>query len=118
MLGNRPKIHVREAYELFRRVIQQIHLGGLSNVFISEGFLHLKQIFCLETIFIHGKCMCEGVGEDSSHGIGHVDIRVGVLVMNSLECVCLSLHCTEVGSNPCRIIPLLGFVISVQKVLF
>ena len=21
--------------------------------------------------------MCEGVGEDSGHGIGHVDIRVG-----------------------------------------
>ena len=34
--------------------------------------------------------MCEGVGEDSRHGIGHVDIRVGI--MNSLECVCLPLH--------------------------
>ena len=92
MLGNRPTIHVGEAHELFRRVIQQIHLGGLSNVFISEGCPHLKQIFCLETIFIHGKCMSEGVGEDSSRGIGHVDIRVGVI--NSLECVCLSLHYT------------------------
>ena len=74
MLGNRPTIHVGEAHELFRRVIQQIHLGGLSNVFISEGCPHLKQIFCLEMIFIHGKCMSEGVGEDSSRGIGHVDI--------------------------------------------
>ena len=31
-----------------------------------------------------------GVGDDSSHGIGHVDIRVGI--MNSLECVCFPLH--------------------------
>ena len=34
--------------------------------------------------------MREGVGEDSSHGIGDVDIRVGI--MNSLECVCFLLH--------------------------
>ena len=27
--------------------------------------------------------MCEGVGEDSRHGIGHVDIQVG-------SCICLS----------------------------
>ena len=40
-------------------------------------------------VFIHGISMCEGVGEDSRHGIGHVDIRVGI--MNSLECVCFSI---------------------------
>ena len=34
--------------------------------------------------------MCERVGEDSRHEIGHVDIQVGI--MNSLECVCLPLH--------------------------
>ena len=34
--------------------------------------------------------MLEGVGEDLSHGIRYVDIREGI--MNSLECVCLSLH--------------------------
>ena len=27
--------------------------------------------------------MCEGVGKDSRHGIGHVDIQVG-------SCICLS----------------------------
>ena len=28
-----------------------------------------KKFFCFEKIdFIHGKCMCEGVGEDSRHG--------------------------------------------------
>ena len=83
MLGNRPIIHVGEAHELFRRVTQQIHLGGLSNVFISEGCPQLKQIFLLKTIFIHGISMCEGVGEDSRHEIGHVDIQVG-------SCICLN----------------------------
>ena len=76
MLGNRPTIHVGGAHELFRKVTQQIHLGGLSNVFISEGCPQIKQIFCLETIFIHGISMCEGVGEHSRHGIENVDIRV------------------------------------------
>ena len=89
MLGNRPTIHVEGAHELFWRVTQQIHLGGLSNVFISKGCPQIKQIFCLETVFKNGISMCEGVGEDSRHGIGHVDIRVGI--MNSLECVCFSI---------------------------
>ena len=48
-----------------------------------------KHIY-LETIFIHDTRMCERVSEDSRHGIGHVDIRVGI--MNSLEYVCLSLQ--------------------------
>ena len=39
---------------------------------------------------MHGISMCEGVGEDSRHEIGHVNIRVGI--MNSLECVCFPLH--------------------------
>ena len=38
---------------------------------------------------MHGINMCEGVGEDSRHEIGHVDIRVRI--MNSLECVCFSI---------------------------
>ena len=42
--------------------------------------------------------MCERVGEDSRHEIGHVDIRVGI--MNSLECVCLPLHEHLVGEQP------------------
>ena len=73
--------------------------GELSNKFTLEDcptYLYLRvphklnKYFCLETVFIHGISMCEGVGEDSRHEIGHVDIRVGI--MNSLECVCLSLH--------------------------
>ena len=42
---NCPKIHIRGTHELFRRVTQQIHLGGLSNAFILEGCPKLKQIF-------------------------------------------------------------------------
>ena len=64
--------------------------GRFSNTFASEGspillpkfgseFLRTKS-FCFENwIFLlaFGLGICEGVGEDSGHGIGHVDIRVG-----------------------------------------
>ena len=48
----------------------------------------------------------KGVGEDSRHGIGHVDIQVG-------SCICLIVidchdMCTDVGSNPCRRLSLLA----------
>ena len=41
--------------------------------------------FCFENIILlaFGSGICEGVGEDSRHGIGHVDIQVGL-------CICLS----------------------------
>ena len=41
--------------------------------------------FVLKTVFllVFGLCMCEGVGEDSGHGIRHVDIQVG-------SCICLN----------------------------
>ena len=60
--------------------------------------------------------MCEGVGEDSRHGIEHVDIQVG-------SCICLSvILChdmfTYVGSNPCRKLSLLGFAHPVKGSLF
>ena len=51
VLGNRLTIHVGEAHEVFWRVTQQIHLGGLSNVFITEIFPQLKQIFLFEDDF-------------------------------------------------------------------
>ena len=44
---------------------------GLSNGFgyrrLSNEFQNQKS-FVLKTIFIHGKCMCEGLGKDSRHG--------------------------------------------------
>ena len=41
--------------------------------------------FCFENCILltFGLGVCEGVGEDSRHGIGHVDIQVGL-------CICLS----------------------------
>ena len=62
---------------------------GLSNRFTSEGcpifYQNLvvcfqEQIaFVLKTVILlaFGLGICEGVGEDSRHGFGHVDIRVG-----------------------------------------
>ena len=63
--------------------------GGLSNRFTSEGCLIFyrnlgvcfqEQIaFVLKTVILlaFGLGICEGVSEDSGHGFGHVDIRVG-----------------------------------------
>ena len=44
-----------------------------------------QKAFVLKTVFLlaFGLGMCEGVGEDSRLGIGHVDIQVG-------SCICLS----------------------------
>ena len=61
---------------------------GLSNIFTSEGCpIYLPNLgskfsrtksFCFENFILlaFGLGMCEGVGEDSRHGIGHVDIQV------------------------------------------
>ena len=63
-------------------------IGGLSNEFISKacpiGFsigglsngFRKQKIFVLKIVFIHGKCICEGVSEDSRHRARHVDIHV------------------------------------------
>ena len=60
--------------------------------------------------------MCEGVGEDSRLGIGHVNIQVG-------SCICLSVigchdMCTLVGSNPYRRLSLLGIAHPIEGSLF
>ena len=39
-----------------------------------------KKSFVLKTVFIHGKCMCEGVSKDSRHGARHVDIHVEMCI--------------------------------------
>ena len=73
--------------------------GKLTNQFASKGspiFLsNLDSIFSRTTSFvlkmiiflIHGLGKCEGVGEDSRHGNGHVDIQVGSRIYLS---VCLN----------------------------
>ena len=62
-----------------------IHLGGLSNLPKLGSKFSRTKTFCFENcIFLtFGLGMCEGVGEDSRHGIEHVDIQVG-------SCICLS----------------------------
>ena len=51
---------------------------------LSSKFSRTKSFFFENCIFLaFGLSMCEGVGEDSRHGIGHVYIQVG-------SCICLS----------------------------
>ena len=61
-----------------RRVVQYIYRNSV--VCFQE-----QKAFVLKTVFLlpFGLGMCEGVDEDSRHGIGHVDIQVG-------SCICLS----------------------------
>ena len=88
MLGDCPTIHVGGAHELFWRVIQQIRLVGLSNKFCrnSEVCFQEQKAFVLKTVILltFGLGMCEGVGEDSRHGIRHVDIQVGSCIYLSV----------------------------------
>ena len=80
MLGDCPTIHVRGAHELFRkgyptdsprRVVQYVY--RISVVSFRE-----QKAFVWKTVFLlaFGLGICEGVGEDSRHGIGHADIQV------------------------------------------
>ena len=88
VLGDCPTIHVGGAHELFRRVIQQIRLEGLSNKFYRNLVVSFREqkAFVLKIVFLlaFGLDMCEGVGEDSRHGIGHVDIQVGSCIYLSV----------------------------------
>ena len=109
--------------EFYRRIIQQMlsegcpmnvirgfpmsFIGGLSNRFISKGCpmgfpiegssngFQKQKYFVLKTVFIHGKCICEGVGEDSRHGTWHVDIHVemSMFYLNGCECVNHDIAC-------------------------
>ena len=54
---------------------------------------------------IHGLGKCEGVGEDSRNGNGHLGIQVGSRIYLS---VCLNWSIAYAESNPFRVIPLLG----------
>ena len=86
MLRNCPTIHVGGAHELFRMVIQKIRLGGLSNKFYQNSVVSFREqkALVLKSVILlaFDLDMCEGVGEDSRHGFGNVDIQVG-------SCICL-----------------------------
>ena len=88
MLEDYPTIHVRGAHELFRMVIQQIRLEGLSNKFYRNSVVSFREqkAFVLKTVFLLAFVLgiCEGVGEDLRHGIGHVDIQVGSCIYLSV----------------------------------
>ena len=60
-----------------------IFLPNLGNIFSRTTGFVLKMIIFL----IHGLGKCEGAGEDSKHGNGHVDIQVGLRIYLS---VCLN----------------------------
>ena len=77
-----------------------------------------QKVFVLKTVFLLAFSLgvCEEVGEDSRHGIVNVDIQVG-------SCICLSVischdMCTQVGSNPCRKLSLVGIAHPVEGSLF
>ena len=65
MLGDCPTIHVGGAHELFRRVIQQIRFGGLSNKFYQNSIVYFRKqkTFVLKTVILltFGLGMYEGV---------------------------------------------------------
>ena len=95
--------------KIFRRIALEsgptVHLGGgpmtvseiIIQQFVSEGStIYLPKLnskfsrtktFCFENYILlaFSLGMCEGAGEDSRHGIGHVDIRI----MYLFECVWL-----------------------------
>ena len=64
-------------------------IWGLSNRFASEGcpIFYRNSVVCFQEqiafvlknviLLAFGLGICEGVGEDSGHAFGHVDIRVG-----------------------------------------
>ena len=52
-----------------------------------------QKAFALKTVFLlaFGLGTCEGVGENSRHGIGHVDIQVGSCIFLSVI-VCYDMY--------------------------
>ena len=65
-----------------RRVIQYIYRNSV--VCFQE-----QKAFVLKTVFLlaFGLGMCEGVGENSRHGIEHVDVQVGSCIyLNVIVC--------------------------------
>ena len=91
MLGDCPTIHIKGAHELFRRVIQHIRLGGLSNKcyrYLVVSFRKQKALVLKIVILLpFGLGMCEGVGEDSRQW--DWACRHSSRITYLLECDCL-----------------------------
>ena len=90
-----------------RKVVQCIYQNSVVSFREQKDFV-LKTVILLP----FGLGVCDGVGEDSGHGFGHVDIRVGSL--NCLNVIVFHNICTYVGSNPGRKLSLLGFAHPVE----
>ena len=84
-LESSPTVHLGGGPIIVRKNDLAIRLGGKSNIFTETCVFSRTKRFCFENdVFLaFGLGMCEGVSEDSRHGIGHVDIQVG-------SCICLS----------------------------
>ena len=107
-----PQIGVRRWSNNYTSEEPMNYLGRFSNTFASEGspillpkfgsvFSRTISFFLKRCFLIHGLGKCEEVDEDSGHGIGHVDIRVGSLnCLNVIVChVCaLRWGVTHVGN--------------------
>ena len=77
----------RLTHDCYGKMIQQFASEGCPIYLpkLSSKFSRTK-IFCFTNyIFLtFGLGMCEGVSEDSRHGIGHVDIQVGSCIFLSV----------------------------------
>ena len=81
-LGGTSNISLRMRTMTISESYPAIRLGGLSNWFYRNSVVCFQEqkAFVVKTGYFYshiGLGMCEGVGEDSRHGFGHVDIQVG-----------------------------------------
>ena len=76
----------RRTHDCSKKIIQQFALEG-SQIYLPKlgSVFSRTKSSCFENCILlaFDLGMCEGVGEDSRHEIGHVDIQVG-------SCICLS----------------------------
>ena len=72
---------------MYRRVVHKIIYRSMSTIYIGGLSTSKTTIFVLETISIHGISMCERVGDDSRHEIGHVDIQVDMCMFHLDVCL-------------------------------
>ena len=77
IIGVYPIKHIGGLSTIFsEHMSNEKNIEGWSNYIIGVCPIKLKQkSFVLETVFIHSKRMCEGVGEDSRHAARHVIIH-------------------------------------------
>ena len=72
---------------IYRRVVHIIIYRSMSTNIYRRVIHKQTNIFVLKTIFHMTSCICEGVGEDSRHETGHVDVQVGICINYLNVCV-------------------------------